>query len=180
MRDSFSRDVLKVLVALARHHYDIAGLGALDGEPHRRRPIRFDASEVRCGKPGDDVGNDRVRVLRAGVVRSDDRRVRSRFDRFRHHRPLAWIAIASTAKDADETAAEMTANGGESGGERRRGMRKVDEDRRARTVRRRHALHPARHRHHATHVRHRFVQRLAGETDRRQGRRSVVNGEFAI
>ena len=85
----------------------------------------FDA----VGAGGHDLGTDRCRVFAARVVVGDNGDVGGRLGDLAHHRPLAGVAVAATAKHNHQPTIGVRAHGGQDGFERVRGMGIVDEHR---------------------------------------------------
>ena len=56
-------------------------------------------------RPGDDLVDDRARILAARIVAGDDHLVGEARGDCPHQRPLAGIAVAAAAEDADEASA---------------------------------------------------------------------------
>ena len=77
--------------------------------------------------PGDDLGDDRVRVLRAGVVGGDDDLVGQATGDLAHDRALAAVAVPARAEDDDDAPAREVARGVQDRLERAGLVRVVDE-----------------------------------------------------
>src|SRR5262249_32775581 len=75
-----------------------------------------------------DFIDDRVRPLRARIVRRDPRAIREARRDLAHDRPLATIAIATAAEDDPESATRQLARGREHALESVGSMRIVDDD----------------------------------------------------
>src|SRR5204862_767943 len=88
-------ELLTQLVTLARDHDDVAGPGERDGALDRRVAVDDRLAAGPVLDPGEDLLDDRLRILRARVVGRDDRVVgEARGDRA-HLRALAAIAVAA-------------------------------------------------------------------------------------
>ena len=84
------------------------------GERHREldrgAAVGLDA-DVPAADPGDDLGDDRVGVLRARVVGGDDDLVGQARGDLAHERALAAVAVAARAEDDDDAPAREVARG---------------------------------------------------------------------
>ncbi len=91
---------------------------------------RRSSSTVAPGaRAGDDLGDDRLRVLRARVVRRDDHDVGQLARRGAHQRSLAAVAVAAGAEDADHAPVAERARRAQHVGQRVRRVGVVDDER---------------------------------------------------
>src|SRR6266550_3711668 len=100
-RDSVIRELLIILVSLARDQHNVArlcerngatdGLGAIDNFliPSRAKPFF-------------DLGDDRARILFARIIGSNDRIVGMTVCYFSHQRALLAVTIAAAAKNDNQ------------------------------------------------------------------------------
>ena len=100
-----ARELLPLLVAFARDQHDVAVPGEREGPFDRSAPIGLDlqlrpaAGRLRSF---DDPRDDRLRVLRARVVRGDHDVVGEPACRTTHQGTLLAIAIAARPEHTDE------------------------------------------------------------------------------
>src|SRR2546428_252352 len=108
-REYFGPDDLMRLVALARYNHRIKSLGPAEGRPNRGRPVGFGGVAVgrhpRSAHTGDDLVDNRLRALRARVVRGHPYAVAQASGDLAHDRPLAAVAVAPAAEDGAEARA---------------------------------------------------------------------------
>ena len=140
-REDLAADLLSRLVSLAGDHDDVAGAGLLDRALDRRAPVELDL-DVAAGA-GDDLVDDRLRILAARVVRRDHRDVGELGGDTPHHRPLLAVAVAAGADDHQHPAVGEVARRVEHVRERLRLVRVVDEHRERLPLV--HGLQPPRH-----------------------------------
>ena len=91
-------ELLSLLVAFAGDDDDVPLPGPLERGCDRRLAVGLDLRIA--GHPGDDLVDDRLRVLAPRVVGRDDRRVGEAGGDVAHERPLAPVAVAAAAEDA--------------------------------------------------------------------------------
>src|SRR3989442_4585031 len=131
-REYFGPDDLVRLVALARYDHRIKSLGPAQGCPNRGRPVGFGGVAVgrhpRSAHTGDDLVDNRLRALRARVVRGHPYAVAQASGDLAHDRPLAAVAVAPAAEDGAEARARELARRGQHALERVRGVGVVDHD----------------------------------------------------
>ena len=103
--------------------------------PSRAAPIaraiasrRSGSTSISPAAPGDDLADDRVRLLAARVVRGHDREVGELRGDPAHQRPLATIAVAAAAEDADQPVLREVASRAQDVLERVGRVGVVDED----------------------------------------------------
>ena len=158
-------ELLPLLVALARDHDDIARLGQPDRLRDRLAAVRlaFHVKRIRR-HAAEDLVDDRLRRLRARVVRRDDHAVGQPRRDLPHQRPLGAVAVAAGAEHRDHAPGGELARRRQHLLERPRLVRVVDEHREALPLGDR--LHAARHGHDGTqrlrHPLEREPERVAG------------------
>ena len=90
------------LVALARDHDHVARRGVRHGAPDGLGAVVDDGGGVGCVKPGADLGEDPLGVLRARVVVGEDDAVGAALGDAAHERALLAVAVAAAPEDAGE------------------------------------------------------------------------------
>src|SRR3954470_11127091 len=96
-----ARELLALLMALAGDDDDIAVGGQADRLLDGRAPVDLDA-QVVARDPGDDLRDDRLRILGARVVAGDDHLVGEPRRDLAHQRALAAITVAAGAEGDDD------------------------------------------------------------------------------
>jgi hypothetical protein len=162
-------------VALAGDEHDVAGLGLLHGPLDRRAPVELDLDVAPA--PLEDLGDDRARILAAGVVRRDDHDVRELGCDPAHQRPLLPVAIAARAEDDEHAAVCQVARRPQDVRERLRLVRVVDEH--AERLSLVHRLEPARHASDGLDARHDRIVLDAEEPGEDDGGQDVRDVERA-
>lgn len=95
-------ELLRRLVALARHDHDVAGPGGAQRPGDRRPAVRLDDELGGSGHPGADLLDDCDRILAARIVgRQHDDVGEARGDRA-HHGPLAAIPVPAATEHDDD------------------------------------------------------------------------------
>src|SRR5215218_2917826 len=123
-----ARELLALLVALARDDDDVARPGERDGALDRGVAVDDRLGGATVLDPGEDLVDDRRRVLGARVVRRDDRLVGQARGDLAHLRALAAVAVAAAAEDAEQAAGRQRARRREHVLQRVGRVRVVDED----------------------------------------------------
>ena len=101
-------DFLIILMALARQHDHIAKLSLGQGPADGRRPVRLHMDlGVLALQSGQDVGNDGLRLLGAGVIGGNHSHI-SQLPRHRsHHGALAPVPVSAAAEHTDQPVRSM-------------------------------------------------------------------------
>src|SRR2546426_8194965 len=100
-------DDLVRLVTLTRYHHRITGIGPMQRVVDRPGAVGLDRVAARLGTgrahTDEDLVDDRLRPLRAGVVRGHPDPVGEAGGDLAHDRALAAIAVAATPEDHAQT-----------------------------------------------------------------------------
>src|SRR3954451_16663001 len=120
-------ELLALLVALARDDEHVTGPGHVDRPLDRRAAVGLDLDAAAASF--ENLADDRLRGLVAGVVGGDDRDVGPLARDRAHERALGAVAVPAGAEDDDEAVLRERAGGAQDVVERVRRVRVVDEDR---------------------------------------------------
>src|SRR3954452_5068493 len=120
-------ELLPLLVALAGDDHDVARLGDRDRSLDRGAAVDLDVDAAPAALQ--DLGDDRLRVLVARVVRRDDHDVGLVAGDRAHERPLRAVAVPAGAEHDDEAPARERARGAQHVVERVGRVGVVDEHR---------------------------------------------------
>src|SRR5262249_45264776 len=124
-RQHLGADDLVRLMALARDDDRVTGAGPAERVGDGRAPVglaRVATLASTAPHALHDLVDDRVRALRARIVRRDPHTIGQARGDLAHDRSLAAIAIAAAAEDDGEAALRELARGGQHALERVRGM----------------------------------------------------------
>ena len=92
-------DLLVGLVSLSAQDDGIAALSMIHGVVDRFHPVRHRNMRRRAAlQARQNVRDDRIRILRAGVIRCHDHKIRVLGGNSSHLRPLGLIPVAAAAK----------------------------------------------------------------------------------
>ena len=103
-------ELLIIFVSFARDQYNVSRLGELDRAVNRLRAIDNFFVAIRA-KTFFDLGDDRVRIFFARIIRGDDGVIGKSDLPSRHQRALLAVAIAPAAKNNNQASRLKFAQG---------------------------------------------------------------------